>query len=52
VPEAVRVCRRADALPPAQFLRTSTSRPMANGICGLHEEIEAIAKTPRYDHAA
>jgi len=25
---------------------------MANGICGLHEEIEAIAKTPRYDHAA
>jgi len=25
---------------------------MANGICGLHEEIEAIAKTPRYDYAA
>jgi hypothetical protein len=25
---------------------------MANGIGGLGEEIEAIAKTPRHDHAA
>jgi hypothetical protein len=25
---------------------------MANGICGLDQEIEAIAKTPRHDHAA